>query len=36
MSALPPKADVLSAADNVRFGPIADTAKPLDHFVVAV
>src|SRR5262245_15019972 len=35
MSALPPKADMCSAARNVRFGQIADAQTLLDHLVGA-
>ena len=32
-SALPPKADMCSAASDVRFGPKADILVSFDHFV---
>jgi hypothetical protein len=35
MSALPPKADMCSARDHVRYGPIADIARLFDHLVGA-
>ena len=35
-SASLPEADPTLRSSNVGLGPIADTAKPLDHFVVAV
>jgi hypothetical protein len=35
MSALPPKADIISLYRHVCFGPIADIASALDHLVPA-
>ena len=35
-SGLPQTADISGPSRHFAFGPIADTAKPLDHLVVAV
>ena len=36
MSSLPLKADMCSAAQDVRFGPIADIAQLFDDFIGAI